>query len=121
MPAFFCASDLVVLPYVSVTGSGQVQLAFGFDRPVVVTNIGSLSEVVRDKITGFLVPPEAPSEIADAVVGFFSGTGGSTSDSTGIGGGSTSEDMGAAIRADRSRFSWDGLIESIEKLGNRED
>jgi len=106
MPAFFCASDLVVLPYVSVTGSGLVQLAFGFDRPVVVSRIGALSEVVQDRITGFLVSPEAPAEIADAVVGFFSD--------------SDREDMCAAIRADRARFSWDGLIRALEDFGDAE-
>ncbi len=130
MPAYFSAADLVVLPYVSVTGSGQVQLAFGFERPVVVSRIGSLSEVVRDKETGFLVAPESPSEIAEAVAGFFSdtgsslGTGTDTDSGTGSGGSSgvsgeessesRGEHMRAAIREDRARFSWDSLIEAIE-------
>lgn len=55
MPYFFYASDIVVLPYTSVTGSGLVQLALGFNKPVVVSRIGALSEVVCDKKTGFLV------------------------------------------------------------------
>jgi glycosyltransferase involved in cell wall biosynthesis len=108
MSVYFCAADLVVLPYVSVTGSGLVQLALGFDMPVVVSRIGALSEVVQDKVTGFLVSPEAPDEIAEAVVEFFSGGDGRRAE------------MRAAIREDRARFSWDGLIEAIDDLGSRQ-
>lgn len=100
MPHYFSASDLVVLPYVSVTGSGLVQLAFGFDTPVVASRIGALSEVVQDGKTGFLVPPESPSEIAEAVVRFFRDH--------------RREDMAAAIKADRERFSWGALVKAIE-------
>ena len=53
MPYFFFAADIVVLPYTSVTGSGMVQLAFGFQKPVVVSNVGALSEVVCDKKSRF--------------------------------------------------------------------
>jgi glycosyltransferase involved in cell wall biosynthesis len=102
VPRYFRASDLVVLPYVSVTGSGLVQLAFGFDTPVVVSRIGALEETVRDGETGFLVSPEAPSEIAEAVVRFFNVT--------------DRQAMRKAIRADRARFSWDGLIRTVENF-----
>ncbi len=103
MPAYFRASDLVAMPYVSVSGSGLVQLAFGFDKPVVVSRIGALAEIVQDKITGFLVSPECPAEIAGAVVHFFSEC--------------SREDMHAAIKEDRKRFSWDVLIKAIESFG----
>jgi len=99
LPHYFCASDLVVLPYVSVTGSGLVQLAFGFEKPVVVSKIGALSEVVRDRKTGFLVSPESPSEITEAVVDFFSHC--------------SREDMLGAVKADKGRFAWDTLVKTI--------
>ncbi len=100
MPYFFYASDLVVLPYTSVTGSGLVQLAFGFHKPVVVSRIGSLSEVVCDKKTGFLVSPENPDEIAKAVVEFFRE--------------SDRDAMVEWIKKESKKFSWEHLVGAIE-------
>jgi glycosyltransferase involved in cell wall biosynthesis len=106
-PYFFHAADIVILPYTSVTGSGLVQMAFGFQKPVVVSDIGSLSEVVSDKITGFLVPPKDPHEIAKAVVEFFAQ--------------SDKEEMIDRIKKEKEKFSWDHLVHTIEKLGEIKD
>ena len=45
---YFAACDLVVLPYESATQSGIVQIAYGFEKPVIVTNVGGLPDVVTD-------------------------------------------------------------------------
>jgi glycosyltransferase involved in cell wall biosynthesis len=100
MPAYFCASDLVILPYTSFTGSGILQLAFSFGRPVVTSAIGDLPAIVKDKKTGFLVAPRSPRSIADAVVDFYENHNG--------------EEMGAWIKKDKDLFSWDRLIRAIE-------
>lgn len=107
IPYFFYASDIVILPYASVTGSGLVQLAFGFEKPVVVSRIGGLSEVVSDKKTGFLVPPKNPGEIAKAVVEFFRE--------------SDRETMVERITQERKKFSWDHLVGTIESFGKEEN
>jgi glycosyltransferase involved in cell wall biosynthesis len=103
IPSFFFAADIVVLPYISVTGSGMVQLAFGFHIPVVVSNVGALSEVVCDKKTGFLVPPKNPREIAKAVLAFFTE--------------SNKDEMVDRIKKEKDKFSWDHLVETIETFG----
>jgi glycosyltransferase involved in cell wall biosynthesis len=100
MPGYFYASDLVILPYTSVTGSGLIQLAYAFGRPVVTTSIGNLPEIVADKKTGFLVPPQNAKGIADAVVDFYENYDG--------------EEMSARIKKEHGRFSWDHLIRAIE-------
>ena len=69
---YFKASDIVVLPYISATGSGIVQLAYGFDRPVIVTDTGSLPEVVVEGKTGFVVRSGDPYEIAEKLQEFYS-------------------------------------------------
>ena len=65
---YFAASDLVVQPYISASGSGICQIAYGFDRPVVATNVGSLSEVVRDGVNGRLVEPNNHRSLALAIL-----------------------------------------------------
>ncbi len=65
---YFLAADLAVLPYVSATQSGIIQIAYNYDLPVVTTNVGGLPEVVRDGETGFIVPPEDSAGLAAAIV-----------------------------------------------------
>ena len=68
---YFLAADLAVLPYVSATQSGIVQIAYNYDLPVVTTDVGGLPEVVRDGETGFIVPPADPAALAAAIARFF--------------------------------------------------
>ena len=68
---YFAAADLVVLPYISATQSGIVQIAFGFTKPVIVTEVGGLPDVVEDGKTGYVVKPGKPEEIARAVRSFY--------------------------------------------------
>jgi glycosyltransferase involved in cell wall biosynthesis len=65
---YFAAADLVVQPYLSVTGSGASQLAYGFDRPVIATEVGSLPKVIDDGVNGRVVPAGDSHALARAVV-----------------------------------------------------
>jgi len=65
---YFAAADLVVQPYLSVSGSGISQIAYGFDRPVIATDVGNLSEVVEDGVNGRLVKQGDPQALAAAIV-----------------------------------------------------
>ena len=102
LPIYFHASDIVVLPYTSVTGSGLLQLALGFGKPVVTTKIGDFSRIVLDRRTGFLVAPRSPREIAAAVTDFYENY--------------DAETMSAQIREENARFSWEALVRVIEGL-----
>ena len=64
-------SDLVILPYRSATQSGILSVAYSFLKPVVVTNVGGLSELVEDKKTGIIINPDSPEEIASGVIEYF--------------------------------------------------
>lgn len=68
---YFSAADLVVQPYRSATQSGITQVAYHFEKPMVVTNVGGLAEVVPDGKTGFVTEPD-PTQIATAILKFFS-------------------------------------------------
>ena len=58
---YFSAADVVVLPYKSATQSGVVPIAYHFNKPVVVTDVGGLSEIVNDGKTGYVIQPDAGS------------------------------------------------------------
>lgn len=98
---YFAAADLVVLPYVSATQSGIVQIAYGFDKPVVVTDVGGLPDVVRHKETGYVVPSENAREIAGAIVSFYLED--------------RETDWEGNIRKQAAEFSWETMVERIEK------
>jgi glycosyltransferase involved in cell wall biosynthesis len=96
----FCRSDLVVLPYISVTGSGALQLALGLNKPVITSAIGSLKEVVIDGFNGFAVPPKNPSALAEAIKKVLRPD--------------THARLIENIEGDKYRFSWDKMVETIE-------
>jgi glycosyltransferase involved in cell wall biosynthesis len=64
----FQRSSIIVLPYIDASQSGVIPTAYGFKKPVVVTDVGAIPEIVDDGITGFIVPPQNPEALADAIV-----------------------------------------------------
>ena len=100
--SYFIAADLVVQPYISATGSGVIQAAFGFNKPVIATTVGSLPEVIEDGKTGYLVRPRDPDELAKAILRFFRDQ--------------KSEEYINNIRKEKHRFSWETMIAVIESL-----
>lgn len=99
---YFAAADLVVLPYTSATQSGIVQIAYGFMKPVIVTNVGGLPDVVEDGRTGYVVQPESPEGIAEAVLRFFREK--------------QARLMEENIREEAYRFSWERMGEVMERF-----
>lgn len=67
---YFSAADIVAQPYKTATQSGVTQIAFHFEKPMLVTNVGGLPEIVPDGKIGYVVDPDAP-QIADALHRFF--------------------------------------------------
>lgn len=97
---YFCAADLVVLPYESATQSAIIPIAHTFQRPVVATRVGGLPEAVRDGETGLLVEPCNPSALAAAIIRFFQQDG-------------LTDTLHRHIAAQR-RFSWQDLAGALE-------
>lgn len=95
---YFGAADLVVQPYRTATQSGISQMAYHFEKPMVVTDVGGLAEIVPDGKAGYVVPVDAKS-IADAIVDFFE------------------NDRAAAfskgVAEGKKRFSWKAMVEGV--------
>lgn len=73
MSLFFSAVDVVVLPYREASQSGVVQQAYGFGRPVLVSDTGGLPEAVLDGETGAVVRSLDPSAFAEGICDFLAG------------------------------------------------
>ena len=69
---YFSAADVVVQPYLRATQSGVVQAAFNFEKPVIVTDVGGLAEIVGDTSAGIVVPPGDDEALTAAILQFFS-------------------------------------------------
>ncbi|UCD36942.1 MAG: glycosyltransferase [Fidelibacterota bacterium] len=97
---YFSAADVVALPYLSATQSGVVPIAYHFNRPVVVTDVGGLPEVVVPGETGFLIPPGDCTSLADVLAqnlkhGFI--------------------DMRDRVAQAKGQFSWENFITRLEQ------
>ena len=99
---FFSAADVLALPYKSATQSGIIQIAYNFNRPVIATDVGALGEVVPDGKTGFIVPPENPPALADAVCRFYKEN--------------RFEEFRRNVIEEKKKYSWDYMVEGIEEL-----
>ena len=99
---YFTACDLVVLPYLTATQSGIVQISYGFSKPVIVTRVGGLPDVVDDGVTGFVVPPGDSVSFADAIVDFFSDC--------------DAADFEQNIQAAKDKFSWHRCVDKLVAL-----
>src|SRR4026209_2279071 len=67
---YLCAADAVVQPYRNATQSGVTPLAYHFERPMIVTNVGGLPSLVPHKKSGLVCEPN-PKAIADAILEFY--------------------------------------------------
>lgn len=100
--AYFSAADVVILPYLSATQSGITQIAYNFDKPVIASDVGGLAEVVRDGVTGTIVPPNQPGILAEAILEYYHRNLEAT--------------MVPRVREEKRLYSWDYFVEAIEAL-----
>ncbi len=100
---FFNLADMVVQPYKSATQSGVTQIAYHFEKPMLVTDVGGLREIVPNGKVGYVVEAE-PSKIADAICDFY--------DNERI------EYFESNIIEEKKKYEWSKMTETIMKLYN---
>lgn len=98
---YFRACDIVAQPYKSATQSGVTQIAFHFEKPMLVTNVGGLPEIVPDGKVGFVVVPDA-QQIADALVRYYE---------EGL-----EETFVEGTRREKQKYAWSNMTAAIERL-----
>lgn len=99
---YLCAADVVVQPYRNATQSGVTPLAYHFEKPMIVTNVGSLPSLVPHNKVGLVAEPDA-SSIAAAILHYF--------------------ELGENyfiphLRTEKEKYSWKKMTEAIIKLAD---
>jgi glycosyltransferase involved in cell wall biosynthesis len=101
---YLCAADAVIQPYRTATQSGVTPLAYHFEKPMIVTNVGGLPSLVPHEQTGLVAEP-TPQSIADAILRFYQ----------------LGEDYFIPhLRTEKKKYSWMNLVNAIVTLASTE-
>ncbi len=98
---YFCASDIVVQPYKDATQSGVTQIAYHFDKPMLVTRVGGLPEMIPHGKVGYVVAPQ-PQAIADALVDFYDNQ--------------REKEFVPQVKEEKKKYSWEIMYNVVMKL-----
>ena len=98
---YFGAADLIVQPYKTATQSGVTQVAFHFEKPMLVTNVGGLGEIVHDHKMGYAVEPNAEA-IAEAITDYYTNN--------------RQADYTQYLIQQKENYSWSGLTNAFMNI-----
>ena len=98
---YFSASDLLVQPYRHATQSGVAQIGYHFNKPMIVTNVGGLPEIVPHNKVGYVVKVD-PRDIADHIVKFYSER--------------KEAEFSANAAEEKKKYSWEKMVDGIERV-----
>ena len=98
---YFCAADMITQTYRTATQSGVTQIAYSFERPMLVTNVGGLAEIVPNNKVGYVTSGN-PKAIADAIVDFYTNN--------------KEEEFTINTSIEKKRFSWESFVDGVEQL-----
>ncbi|MCS3799128.1 glycosyltransferase [Niastella sp. OAS944] len=95
---YLSAADVVVQPYRNATQSGVTPLAYHFEKPMIVTNVGNLPVMVPHEKVGLVCESENPASLAAAIGRYF--------------------ELGEQyfiphLRSEKEKYSWNKLVETI--------
>ena len=100
---YFCASDMITQTYKTATQSGVTQIAYHFERPMLVTNVGGLAEIVPHNRVGYVTSQE-PKDIADAIIDFYKHN--------------KEVEFTLNTKQEKKRFSWESFVDGVDELIN---
>jgi glycosyltransferase involved in cell wall biosynthesis len=98
---FFCAADIVAQPYLTATQSGVTQIAYHYNTPMLVTNVGGLPEMVPHEKVGYVCEVDENS-VANGIQSFFNLN--------------KAEEFRTNILQEKKRFQWDYFANEIQQL-----
>ncbi|MFA7082589.1 MAG: glycosyltransferase [Bacteroidales bacterium] len=96
---YFCSTDLIAQTYRSATQSGVTQIGYHFEKPMLVTDVGGLAEIIPNGKVGYVVEPNV-KDIADAILDFCI----------------SCPDFSKGIKEEKKKYGWDNKVAAINKL-----
>jgi D-inositol-3-phosphate glycosyltransferase len=99
---YFCAADLIAQPYKTATQSGVSQIAYHFEKPMLVTDVGGLAETIPHQKVGYVVAPN-PTEIANSLMDFFENQ--------------REKEFTENVKLEKKKFEWQVLTDKLFQLG----
>lgn len=100
---YFCAADLIVQPYKAATQSGVTQIGYYFNKPMLVTDVGGLSEIIPHNKTGYVVTP-AKDAITEAIYDFFSNN--------------RRHEFEVNTKTEKQKYLWENMVNAILEIYN---
>ena len=99
---YLSAADFVIQPYKNATQSGVTPLAYHFEKPMLVSNVGGLPDLVPDGKVGVITEPD-PESIASGILRLY--------------------ELGENfflphLREEKKKYSWQKLANTIVELGS---
>lgn len=101
---YFSACDIVAQPYKTATQSGVTQIAYHFEKPMLVTDVGGLSEIVPNGKVGYVVEPD-PDEIALALMNYFDNN--------------RQKEFSDNVKREKQQYLWSNMTAAIFELYNK--
>lgn len=98
---YFCAADIVAQPYRTATQSGVTQIGYHFERPMLVTNVGGLAEIIPHKKVGYVCELKA-SSIAVSLIDYFNNQ--------------REAEFTMNVKEEKKKYSWDNMVNGINEL-----
>ncbi len=102
---YFSIADMVVQPYITATQSGVTQIAYHFEVPMLVTDVGGLAEIVPDEKVGYVVKVDQ-SAISNKVIDFYKND--------------RREAFISNLKLEKKRFSWEEMAKGILELAGHQ-
>jgi glycosyltransferase involved in cell wall biosynthesis len=100
---YCCAADFIIQPYRQATQSGVTPLAYHFEKPMIVTNVGGLPAMVKHGVTGVVTEPDALSIASGIAEAYKLGE----------------EYFLPGLREEKKKYSWKKLVDAIMILANQ--
>lgn len=101
---YFCAADVVIQTYLNATQSGVTQIAYFYNKPMIVTNVGGLAELVPDGKVGYVVDVDK-TKVADAILRFYSEQ--------------KEQDFTEQLKIEKQKFTWNYLCTELLELSRK--
>jgi len=101
---YFCSADMIVQPYKTATQSGVTQIGYHFNKPMLVTDVGGLSEIIPDQKVGYVVPPD-DEHISEAIIDFYKNN--------------RKKEFETNVLIEKKKFSWENMVQSVKNISHK--